>query len=436
PTSYIIKNIDTISSYAGFQHLSALSKLLARCIAGSVSQRSTRVAGWEMMVSIVERLEDIARPLEADWARSAWAKVTDDSTIAPTTKPTLTALWNVLKSFLFSTILITQSILLAITFHPHPAQLKWKPETHPQSLAAFIVSAFLHLSFITSRFGGGLTSHGGGFPEQKRVFYGSLDVLASDEWEVELCLKRVAGKLPGLSLEIGHPVREARTSFFLACAEQLMPKLSESAVEHTVLPVAYQHLSRPDHRETYESAHSVVLSVFSNHAKLHSNEESAKGKGKGKGKEAADDEKGKLAETLVPFYVECLLENSGEGKLSTPQLRLAYSSVTRSASSTSPVLAQLCIDKLLTSLSASPSQPDAIRLRLVLVSLVSSVDCALLPALLESVREEVVKEKNYERRVELKDAVFKEVERGVGDAEREVVMRWWLDVRDELGGGV
>ncbi|KAG8941565.1 hypothetical protein FRC04_004146 [Tulasnella sp. 424] len=435
-SSYIVKNLNGISCYPGFQHLSTLSKLLARCIAGIVSQSSTRVAAWELMVSIIERIEDIARPLEADWARSACAKVTDEASIAPDTRPILTGLWHVLKSMLFSSIMIAQSILLAISFEPFPPQLRLKPETHPHAISASVISMFLHFSFITSKFGGGLTAHGGGFPEQKRVFYGMLDVLAANTWETELCMKRIAGKLSGLSLELGHPVREARASFFLACSEQLMPKLSETLVEHTVLPVAYQHLTRPEHRETYESAHSVVLSVFANHARLHSNDETlnpTKGKGKGK---VPDDEKGRLAAKLVPFYIDCLLENAGEGKLSDDQLCLAYSSMTRSATSTSPALAQLCIDNLLASLLSSSSQSHIFRLRLVLVALISAADSILLPSLLETVRREVLKEKNYERRVKLKDAVFKQVLREVGDAEREIAMKWWLDVEDELGSDV
>lgn len=42
----------------------------------------------------------------------------------------------------------------------------------------------------------------------------------------------------GLDLVLGHPVREARTSFFLACCEQLMPALNDQLIEHTVLPTA------------------------------------------------------------------------------------------------------------------------------------------------------------------------------------------------------
>lgn len=32
------------------------------------------------------------------------------------------------------------------------------------------------------------------------------------------------------------------------------------------LPLFYRHLSDPSHRETYESAHSVILSIFASHA--------------------------------------------------------------------------------------------------------------------------------------------------------------------------
>lgn len=65
------------------------------------------------------------------------------------------------------------------------------------------------------------------------------------------------------------------------------------------------HLYDPSHRETFESAHSVMLSIFAAHADKPSAFQM-------KGKEAEEnaDKQINLANSLVPGYVKCLLEVS------------------------------------------------------------------------------------------------------------------------------
>ena len=57
-----------------------------------------------------------------------------------------------------------------------------------------------------------------------------------------------------------------------------------------------RHLDDPSHRETYESAHSVVLAIFVAHAQ--------------KTTASAPREPGQLpfAEEFIPAYVQCLLD--------------------------------------------------------------------------------------------------------------------------------
>lgn len=59
----------------------------------------------------------------------------------------------------------------------------------------------------------------------------------------------------------------------------------------------YRYLSDPTHRETFESAHSVVLGMFAAHAQKV-----------GEGELLLDDEGVSFAHTLVPFYAKCLIE--------------------------------------------------------------------------------------------------------------------------------
>lgn len=111
----------------------------------------------------------------------------------------MTSVWQILKSFLFCNILIVQSIIRTVAFESIPQSLAIAAKTNPQALSSAIISSFFHLSFVTSRFGGGLTSQGGGFSEQKRVFYSALDITSSHVHETELLVERLAARLSGLS---------------------------------------------------------------------------------------------------------------------------------------------------------------------------------------------------------------------------------------------
>ena len=185
--------------------------------------------------------------------------------------------------------------------------------------------------------------------------------------------------------------------------------------------------------------------------------------------------------TCVPHIP--LLQNSVEGRLSTPQLRLAYSALVRSACvsayefdglpdetySLAWYCVQLILDKLrdLTSPAAhdvkgkGKARGDDVkvedrsvervhRLRLVLISMVSSLPLLLMSRVLEEIRiilltttsdapqpadsaEESAAEGR--RRKELVEALFSEFLEGVGDREKEAAIRWWYQHRPMLISG-
>ena len=56
----------------------------------------------------------------------------------------------------------------------------------------------------------------------------------------------------------------------------------------------HRHLSDTNHRETFEPAHSVVLGIFAAHAQKTGEGRTATGSG--------------FVQSLVPFYVGCLIE--------------------------------------------------------------------------------------------------------------------------------
>ena len=112
-----------------------------------------------------------------------------DCDSAPDSKATMTKIWTLLKSVLFSVVLVSQTILQDLIYEPTP---------HPLSIANTIIEIFFNLSFVTSKFAGGLTSTGGGFPQQKRCFYGALDVVSSSPSESAELVLRLSSQLKGM----------------------------------------------------------------------------------------------------------------------------------------------------------------------------------------------------------------------------------------------
>jgi hypothetical protein len=209
-----------------------------------------------------------------------------------------------------------------------------------------------------------------------------------------------------------------------------------------------RHLNDASHRETYESAHSTILAIFA--AQLGSTT-STDDNGLGVGRPT-------FVEKIVPFYMNCLLQvrptvifcfssvvekvqyiqNSVDGRLTTPQLRLTYNALTSSASENAPAMGQLCLSSLvslLTSLSEAGDAQRRHRLRLVLVSTLSALPPVVLPDGLNAVSDAIQDSKDEER-LELVREVFKEIMENIGDREKGYCLRWWEEQRDALEGNV
>jgi hypothetical protein len=157
-------------------------------------------------------------------------------------------------------------------------------------------------------------------------------------------------------------------------------------------------------------------------------------------------------EKIVPFYTQCLLEvcpahspwiitkppyiqNSADGKLTTAQLRLAYSALTSSASGNAPAMGHFCLSSLLSALAGLSAADDAERrhrLRLVLVSTLSALPFVVLPDGLKAVSDSIRDSKGEERR-ELVKEVFKEIMENVGDQGKGYCLRWWEEEREGEG---
>lgn len=68
--------------------------------------------------------------------------------------------------------------------------------------------------------------------------------------------------------------------------------------------MCYSHLNDPTHRETYESAHSVMLAIFSAHAKA---QKAGNVSDPASLKNNSGDYEPAFAEQIVPAYARCLV---------------------------------------------------------------------------------------------------------------------------------
>src|ERR1700733_4946485 len=163
-----------------------------------------------------------------------------------------------------------------------------------------------------------------------------------------------------------------------------------------------RYLDLPAYRETFESAHSVMLAVFANN-------------GVRERTQGVLDRRDRLTTRLAPFYLNSLIyvrvirlvlwslgsnpscssnqQNSSEGRLSSEQFQLAFSSLVRSLSaSKEDTLAWNCIDALLDALYASRAAHglEQERLERALISAISAVNLPLLSKLLSVVERELI----------------------------------------------
>ncbi|KAA1479310.1 hypothetical protein DENSPDRAFT_789064 [Dentipellis sp. KUC8613] len=419
-----------------FISVASLTKLLSRSI--PLLMESRPADGWSTVAQVLCRLDIIAANVDEAWSQSPLSSIDEDDNIAPESLDVATAIWTVLKTFLFSMVMISQSILSTIVYSAPPSTSSLSdPAVFSLSLATLRILS--HLAFVISEFGGITTGSQGGFPELKRVFYTSLDILSASSSNAEHYMRMLASEeksFPGSSsstrlVDLGVYFR-SKKALRLACIEQLVPVLTIPTIENSVFPLCIPHLHDPSRRELYESAHSVVLAIFSAHAQKRSilvesdYDEPFINTGQSPG----------FIEKIVPFYARCLLENSGDGKLNTVQLRFAYAALI-SFANPSLALAQLCLqvllDKILVVFTGSRSTAHTHRLHLTLISSLPSLPLPLLPSALDAVAEIIQqypgKAEVKGSRSELIQSVFKIILEQVGDREKEYAMGWWADHR-------
>ncbi|KAE9405702.1 hypothetical protein BT96DRAFT_915910 [Gymnopus androsaceus JB14] len=456
--------------------LTALSQLLTLCIAetfneGEFLRESAASTALRPHIASLSRLEALVLSLELGSSPREGLSSAQDTLnrmlelasrvevaiprFGVETAMSENSSWLTLKTILFSIVMISDAVLSACIYIP-PTTYRYSPTSSlssPASLSQTILLTLSRLSFIVSQFGGissmGTAADASSFKEMRKTAYLALDILASgsgsedvaERFVDELASNAVSGVVvvgSGAVSRRNTPVSPAFICFgspFTAREFGFGFEYGGAAGVHSWIQLK---------RQVFESAHSVVLAMLAANAANAdviptpmTLVEDVSGKDKGKEKE---DSLSAFCTRLVPFYAKCLIENSAQGKLSTPQLRIAYAALVRSAASATRfdsdserpsqfVLAWYCIEELLGAIrNLRDNREQQHRLHLTLISCVSALPLALLGRVLDEVnivlsassRSEsdlTALQSEEQNRAELVQALYRE--------RKEYVLRWW-----------
>ncbi|EIN12584.1 hypothetical protein PUNSTDRAFT_60653 [Punctularia strigosozonata HHB-11173 SS5] len=426
-------------SSSEFAAVAPLSKLCARSISLLADTRPQ--TSWGVMAHVIDKFRSATEQVDAYWRNIVLQTNPQHQNAVPDAREAATSAWTVLKTLLFSVVMISDAVLVSATYTPPSSSSSsssnfQRPTPPSLALATSTLRTLGNLSFVISQFGG-ITSEQGGFAELKKVVYLALDILATDPAESQAFARAMAEPVQessSVGVSSDCTPRE-RAAFVLAMLEQLVPALSDESLQDVVFPVAFPYLDDSAHREIYEAAHSVTLAIFA-----------ARGRPPAEVTSQASSEPSseRFADRLVPFYSECLLSNCSEGQLSIAQLRLAYAALVKGAGASptkGDILAQYCVDQLLEKIhslpASSPSgsqgqQQTSHRLHLTLVATVSSLPYSLLGGVLESIGSIIAPLPNVDgTKAELIEALYNQLLE-VGDREKALAMAWWHSNRRRL----
>ncbi|CAG8523185.1 2412_t:CDS:2 [Acaulospora colombiana] len=161
---------------------------------------------------------------------------------------------------------------------------------------------------------------------EQEVFFSVLDRSLDDELESKLLVNTCRPP------EGSTPTKRSRITYYLLIIEQLMRALDDDTLENYVLPFIHPYTIDNTDSQLFESAHSVILSIFSN-LKRVSNE-------------------------LAPYYCSMLLE--GYPTLFTiTQLRAAYTTVIKSLSDIDDASVWSCLEKLIGKIEVSQNSDSS-----------------------------------------------------------------------------
>lgn len=406
PTAVWAKRVQAHPLYA---HAGPLSRLIAtplRRIGAACHADELNAVLCEPDRGLFPKLRALSEALDAAWTTCALAGK-DSESIAPSTRPLTTQLWQIFKRYLFSVTLLLDAVVgVVVEQCPTYAPVSTSPSTHAGVVPAAylsVVSEVLYiyaaLYWITSSFSLD------GFDSYRVVLYSALDVQSRD---AHACTELVAGlarflldAAPRAAAQADYAER-VHVTYLLLVIEQLVAELPETMIHDLVLPLCRPYLEDTRFQDAFESAHSVVLALFTAHSPSTT--------------------------ALTPFYVELLLACC-PAQLSAAQLEAALTTVVGSLSTRSDSLAWWCVEQVDTAGRVAMGEGDAAHaqtLALCLAALLPHVNLVLLRSLLAKVRACILERPAASSE---RVALVERVHECLGDmdaATRGEAMRWWL----------
>jgi len=268
------------------QFMAALSRLTAVLLGVLVDSPK---GGLTEAHESLEAFRGISSQVERHWVASKLSAIQNEEYIGDHTFPSLPrvtsphlahstaqekkdifkSVWVVLKTLLFTTIMIADGVLASVVYASSPPT--YNASTNPvlpYMVAQSVLRTLSRLSFVVSEFGGvtaGETDNESGFAELRKVFYLAIDIFCSRE-DIELAngtenwseafarelvddLRSFNGNFPPLSLplfiqgssrfssengDVAEPLRHAKAAYVLACIEQLVPVIREPCLKDCV----------------------------------------------------------------------------------------------------------------------------------------------------------------------------------------------------------
>ncbi|KAG5638156.1 hypothetical protein H0H81_001541 [Sphagnurus paluster] len=295
-----------------------LSKLAATILGILIDSSKT---GLQDSLNMMHTFRNTAHRIERSWKGSKLATIHSDDELSPETRDLSTGIWLLLKTLLFSIVMVADSVLGAAVY-ARPSQSLGK--SSPQELAECILLTLSHIAFVVSELGGvtaTATGNDPGFAELRKVFYLALDVLAFQEKDTstlnycELFVKKLVADLGvhACTLRATGAFDQAKIAYTLACIEQLVPSLGVSCLADDVWGLCVPYLVDPSHRETFESAHSVILSIFTFHAQQRCGGDLFETQHDERITESTSTspDATQFVHRMIPYYAQCLIEVGG-----------------------------------------------------------------------------------------------------------------------------
>ncbi|KAF9167358.1 hypothetical protein DFQ26_004837 [Actinomortierella ambigua] len=279
---------------------------------------------------------------------------------------------------------------------------------------------------------------------KERIYYGALN-----RW--------LQATMPRGDLSMDDPVAETRVLYFMNLVERTMMAVDEELLRSQILPLVYPYLIRRVpadahasniHKDLFESAHSVILSVLQTKREATGSPPSTS-----------------ISRELAPYYGKLLLSHY-PNEISIDQLRAGYTTLVKALSEIDDSLAWLTVERLLERIhdyddvllansatvteammpeKQSGQQPqqqlqlERIRergeLTLAVVDQLTSLNLIFVESLGQQIRTLLAQEPSVQNRRSLLKCVLDVVgSQAVDQTKREWAVKWYLGLVQDFGG--